>query len=476
MRQDLRKEFQISNLFANRAPSDYRYIEGLPSTCFIELFGVIPKTSIEKGHGLLVDSEVDLTENEWICLFVHSWVRRESLVAYDTMRPLFVICAPNSTNVTHSGNICNDTYVGRRVNFTLKLNVSLNREPNNFKTMKSSFTLKSPMSIQFANNTTSYEVGVVAIAPYLDWNLDASILISNWIFHHTNLGFKVIFYDRNGTYRDEVEDSIYRYSSRYCEDKSDICRRTQEQLTRQLTYHPYTLREMIGYEDRSQRHARTDQDKALTYSHGRFEYQQRWFEAQKEESDMYGGIKSLLVIDFDEFVYCPSTSTSIANQYAEILKTVKRTKHSLVADEIVFGRFAVNNVSNLSECLSRRYEERVSIFPCYGTWKTGARHSTFKSMHHSFACPSTDFHFACTGVCTCRRKGQGNCALFHFRPLYSGHTGFKKENAKREVLYVTKSSSQSDKKITSIENDAINQDELVGSHELESIWLSSFWI
>ena len=100
----------------------------------MELFGVIPKTGIEKGHGILVDmnrkidDSYDMIVNKWICLYVHSWVRRESLVAYDTMRPLFVICAPNSTNLTHISNMCNNTYQGRNVDFTLKLYIDRNKE------------------------------------------------------------------------------------------------------------------------------------------------------------------------------------------------------------------------------------------------------------------------------------------------------------------------------------------------------------
>ena len=449
----------------------------------MELFGVIPKTGIEKGHGILVDmnrkidDSYDMIVNKWICLYVHSWVRRESLVAYDTMRPLFVICAPNSTNLTHISNMCNNTYQGRNVDFTLKLYIDRNKEKDYFNVMKCNFTMHSPVSMRSKNLSTSYEVGVVAIAPYLDRNSDASILISNWIFHHTNLGFKVIFYDRNGTYRDVVEDSIYRYSSRYCESKHDICRHHQEYLSSLLTYHPYTLREILGFRDNTQRHARTDQDKALTYSHGRFEYQQRWFEARKEDSNLYGGIKSLLIIDFDEFVYCPSASTTISDQYKEIIRTVEKTKYSVLADEIVFGRLAVNNISNLSKCLEKRYEQRVSMFPCYGKWNTGARHSTFKSMHHSFACPSTDFHFACTGVCACKRKGQGNCALFHFRPLYSGHPGeHTKKNKKGGEIDMNEISSVIAQRMESIENDIIEQSEHVDpQHELESMWRSSFY-
>ena len=429
---------------------------------------MIPKTGIEAGHGLMVNYGYDLLLSEWFCLYVHSWVRRESLVAYDTMRPLFVICAPNSTNLTQSDSMCSDAYRGKSMSFMLKLNVDGNKEKNYFNTMKCNFTMNPPISMRIDSISLSYEVGVIAIAPYLDRNMDASILISNWIFHHTNLGLKVIFYDRNGTYRDVVEDSIYRYCSRYCEENIEICRRKQEQLKRRLTYHPYTLRELLGYEDRSQRHARTDQDKALTYSHGRFVYQQRWFEARKEDSDLYGGVKSLLVIDFDEFVYCPSASAALSDQHKEILQIVKKTKHTLVADEIVFGRLAVNNVSNLSECLRKRFEQRVSIFPCYGNWNTGARHSTFKSMHHSYACPSTDFHFACTGVCACKRKGQGNCALFHFRPLYSGHPGHQKTNNRaKQESYIEHTKS--------IDEGILKQIEHVGYlPELESLWLSSF--
>ena len=120
-----------------------------------------------------------------------------------------------------------------------------------------------------------------------------------------------------------------------------------------------------------QKHARTDQDKALTYSHGRFEYQQRSWRGQEESGTLLGGVRSLLVIDFDEFAYCPSVKSTLADQFNAIKRTAAHNRVGLVkgddepADEIIWGRVAVNNVSTIDECLQRTHDQVRIIILCF---------------------------------------------------------------------------------------------------------------
>jgi len=61
----------------------------------------------------------------------------------------------------------------------------------------------------------------------------------------------------------------------------------------------------------------------------------------------------------------------------------------------------------------------ASIFECYGGWHYRNHHATIKTMHHTLACPNTDFHFSCSKSCPCGKKYQTSCSLVHLRPMHS---------------------------------------------------------
>jgi hypothetical protein len=233
----LRRENNQSNIFNARPTRDE---VGIDASCLIELYGIMPKTTISEGHGYLNISE---SRFEWFCLFAHSWVRREGLVAHDTMRPVFVVCAPNSTIREVVAEACSESYSGLSLSapsrvrvrdssgysglslsapsrqMAAKYNLRLVVEPHNPKShssmwMQTLFEMTSPAWLQAKSPRPLHEVGVVAIAPYRDRLEDAGILISNWIFHHASLGFQVFFYDRNATYRDLVANAIDHFSNR----------------------------------------------------------------------------------------------------------------------------------------------------------------------------------------------------------------------------------------------------------------------
>ena len=100
-------------------------------------------------------------------------------------------------------------------------------------------------------------------------------------------------------------------------------------------------------------------------------------------------------------------------------------------------------------------------------------------MHHSFTCPSTDFHFACTGVCLCKRKHQGKCALFHFRPLYSGKKVKEKKTEVKfsnphqnftNMSFIFDKNNDRETTLFDYKNDSENENNLE-LHELEYIWI-----
>ena len=61
---------------------------------------------------------------------------------------------------------------------------------------------------------------------------------------------------------------------------------------------------------------------------------------------------------------------------------------------MVWGRFAVPNISALPHCLESQFYDNTSssgsdksgsgsIFSCYGGWESRNNHNTIKSMHHT---------------------------------------------------------------------------------------------
>jgi hypothetical protein len=202
---------------------------------------------------------------------------------------------------------------------------------------------------------------------------------------------------------------------------------------------------VLGFGDHSQVHARSDQDKALTYTYGRFEHyaRMRLCEVPLLDSGVQRTnpnpnpnpnpiskeliIPSVLVIDFDEFVLCSHGDATtrhshnlytISGQQRALRETIIQSRaHG--KDEMVWARFAVPNVSVIPDCLADQFALNRSIFGCYGGMHYKNNHNTIKTMHHMMSCPSTDFHFACCSACPCGKKYQSSCLLIHLRPMHS---------------------------------------------------------
>ena len=111
-----------------------------------------------------------------------------------------------------------------------------------------------------------------------------------------------------------------------------------------------------------------------------------------------------------------------AKRQASLIHLVVEESRRVGRDEMGLGRQAVPNISALPDCLERRFRSGYGIFGCYGSWAFRNRQSTIKSMHHTMACPSTDFHHACSRTCICGKRFQQYCSLLHMRPLHAYHT------------------------------------------------------
>jgi hypothetical protein len=237
----LRKFYNGSNIFLYNTEFSGKHknvSESRQSSCFLEFFGTIPKTQQAEGTGYLNVSVNDpnrpteLYFDVWFCLFVHSWVRREGIVAFDTIRPLFIICAPNSTDSMYINQSCDIfSKANKDIELSMELIVDINeKNPSKKKMMRSQFVMTPPVILKL--NKSIEELAVVATIPYLESNRESDYLISSWIYHHLNLGFRVILYDRNGSYANKIEGFLKNYIHNYYHCDSENCTNELINLTR----------------------------------------------------------------------------------------------------------------------------------------------------------------------------------------------------------------------------------------------------
>ena len=477
--------------------------------CFIELYGTVPKQ--------LADFEISNTSEasmssglgfEWECKFyVDDLIRRQYIK--NTLKAIYYFCFPLLADRMHQSCESIQSNDEQALKFTLTL-AKMNQQHFLLKTQ---FVLNPPSQYmiytrRLDKNFGNELGGIVATAPYMKKNKNMGILIGNWIYYHLRLGFRVFFYDRNGLYKDEVMDAVPKFVTAYCANKeiasygankenyffsylnsllfssqSACMEYHKSRLLNRLEYFDYTLRGLLNLNDRAQEKAKTGQDKHLTYSHCRFEHQKRG-----ESDEDYGGVSSLLVVDFDEYVFCSSAGLSKSHQSGAILNLLDKTHN----DQTMIFRRAVGNktstssygdegvIESLSDCHQRTYESNSSVFSCYQSWIDSMKHLTIKSWHHSSICLPTDYHAACHPGCKCKSKISNKCGLFHLRPqryqeIKAENKTYKMFQSHAEYEY------DNDNKIDSSNNGAID-DAAIGivevrggkkkvENELAVVWL-----
>lgn len=487
-----------------------RSTHGANSKCSLEILGTIPKVWIESSIAYLknYNSNAAKQNNNVIsrCIYMSGWLRREGLVAAATIRSVNFWCPIIQSHDSLCENVHNND-----VELSLKMSTIKLKDyfTTKFKVRRLSaqyLKSKSGGSPTCALPQPEYPVLAVTTISYSNADLLVKLQLLAWIVHHARLGLKTVVYDREGKHQAFL-------SSELKHNYPDVLYANAGSM---LDYRAYTIRDMLGFGDINQVHARADQDKALTYTFARFEYYARMQQCNHSDwtlgniiSKSEHNIKqarnvsttlvkspSTLVIDFDEFVLCSErtvepkiktfndhdwflgiessskiksssrklSSTSIsksasasvsASELAQIkeksrlklntrqqphpnsklhappifsimeqrkqLRSAILTSRASGKDEMVWGRFAVPNVSSIPFCLQQQYHHERSIFGCYGGWHFKNKHNTRKTMHHTLSCPNTDFHFACCSACPCGRKYQPTCSLIHLRPMHSYH-------------------------------------------------------
>lgn len=241
-------------------------------------------------------------------------------------------------------------------------------------------------------------------------------LTFEFVRYYALLGFKVMLYDRAGATSRGAFDTPY---ARLHWPKGKYANAINESFDK----HDWTVHGLLNLEDeeeiirsdmqeqsglpeeerRSWRHKTADwrSDKGLTYSHCRFEAKAKY------------GITNVVVVDFDEFLYCKDAPATLEGQsaYIERLFSVLMSEQR---EQVMFGKTSIASKaapgSTMKECVTAEVKKAESydasaaaavagpapsVFNCLSSIQYIDNVPFIKSIHLGHFCPMTSRHSAC---------------------------------------------------------------------------------
>ena len=217
-------------------------------------------------------------------------------------------------------------------------------------------------------------------------------ILLEWIRYYAVLGFKVLIYDRDGANSHHIFGSKYGESQKIRIPKG------------RLVYHPYTIRGILDPSSKGLHYDNTEtilqnEDGEDNLRLGRYESQghdkvQTLTHCRFEAKALYG-IENVLVVDFDEFLYCPVVAATAKAQSGWINQYFMHMKNLGVSQIEFTQRFVGNKTLSPRNCVIDKTKRGESIFDCFGTYFVYNGAHSIKSMHLDHSCPLTGYHAAC---------------------------------------------------------------------------------
>lgn len=419
---------------------DQEFIERTPM-CSIEMLGSVifdkdePFTKEHKAYGpsigkAFISIPYVLPGQEWQCYYrslFENW-RKEVDQTKPNFWSTFFYCPIFS--VISCEKMRNHVVVteNSEVNVFLKMNLEVVEWYTNF-----AVKLSQPLRYhQIKNPQDNIELGVCLPIPYTstddDKQLANAMMMLDWIRYYSLIGFKVFVYDRDAMNSKIIYDLASKYPI----------------VAENLVYYNFTLRGELDPTDRGLKYDNNEQlnghlpvdekkiqalsrlpysrfllqgiDKTQTLTHCRF-----------EASSVYG-IENVLVIDYDEFLYCPQAEANATAQRLQLKKVLIPLKRSGYDQVAMYQRFVANKTASVRDCLISQAKKNRSIFDCYGSYKYKIKIHYIKSFHFGHTCPLTGYHQACP-MTNLPRAFDCICSSFLF-----------KERVKKSCMFIHTSS------------------------------------
>ena len=301
-------------------------------------------------------------------------------------------------------------------------------------------------------NSPVANVAICLVVPYTTTDPDKrranGAMLYEWVRYHTKIGLKVIMYDRDRANWDFIFNSTY-------------ARALGLSKPLDLDYYPYTMRGLLDparaglkYDnteadvdlsgarllDRKTRYENQGHDKVLTLTHCRF------------EAKAIHNIDTVLVVDFDEFLFCPIAHPAPRAQ-ATFFHNFVQYHHGRGIQQVMLPqRLVSNTTASTRDCMVDKVKNNNNFLPCFAPFEYYMGGHSVKSLHLGHVCPVTGYHQACPGLdaprsydCVCDnhqtrqnpwRPFQKNirnreCALIH---LSTNPTNYRKYRFKQHEV------------------------------------------
>lgn len=229
----------------------------------------------------------------------------------------------------------------------------------------------------------------------------------DFIRYYNRLGFKVVIYDRDGINYDNIMHGPYSQLQGDDPKRFDLLYYNFTVLQRLIPGIAKFEADNVDSIKLSKVVVRGDIDKRLTYTYCRTHLRQTY------------GIEDVLVVDFDEFLFCPRASATADGQRQYLDEYFQHMRDQGIEQLFVKQRVLVPATpsNNMTDCLlsqvsqaatmhaaltqssltstKRKTAESVpSIFNCLAPFHYGVKMFFDKAVHFGHACPYTSFHFS----------------------------------------------------------------------------------
>ena len=417
----------------------------------------------------------EAVESAWLCHYRALYTNLRSFEdSPDSFWAVMLYC-PNSNEPGKGKQQCSsfkerhrdNTSVNHTVTMYLRQGVELCTDISTIKASTFRPVMKQDCSAS-PNDGWQSPIAVCTAWPFASSNPEKvpinQALIYEFVRYYANLGMTIFVYDRDGAGMNGVLDGPY---ARANPQKGRFFHSIQQRLI----YHNYTMHGLLMPEEDNASFShniwRTDSDKDLTYTQCRFQALTQY------------GIERVVVVDFDEFLFCKGVPPSPFEQ-SRFLNGYLQTLESRGTEQIMFGKTTVaarvrsspfsataTTPATVEECMhrainnsaalarrdylrreSRNPQERsTSLFDCFASIDHIDSIPNIKSIHLQYTCPFTSMHQACGGCpppggrtgngsifcspeemtywwydCTCDTVAVGRCDFVHLSVMAEKYT------------------------------------------------------
>ena len=376
--------------------------------CSIEMLGFVRTTmrspSPFKRSNLHVPFVGNATASipgvgKWRCYYrplVENW-RHVSTSLEPHFVAVVLYCAPLSAD---SCTAFDREYVRSATELRMSLELQCQRQPGPHRKTRVLATSVSAIPQQAGGRATSHQLGACVAMPYTTAFKEKvgvnNEILSEFVRYYKKLGIMLFLYDRDGQHEKMLSGRFGVSPSEYVYKNYTMMGLLDRRAGAGLRYDNTELRD--DGTDAHHRWRYQGNDKVMTLTQCRF------------EAKALHGIEDVLVIDFDEFLYCSVAEPTASAQRAFIKGLVVRLKAQRFNQVTFPQRLTANTTSSVIGCMMSRVAKGQSVLGCVAPFQYYAGGHSIKSLHLGHDCPLTDYHQACpvkaprSHNCACKSK------------------------------------------------------------------------